>query len=96
MHRAMYGRMHAGRCLQDETDEVLKYWVSDPRFIGCSVDVLPLLDKRCSGKQTCELRGTDDELRSTRPCQSIPQMAFLEADYYCATGYRPICYYYCY
>lgn len=84
MNRAVYGRMKIGKCLEDERDMIARLG-SDPLFLGCSVDVLSLLDRRCSGKNHCELRGTDDELQDKGPCHASFK-SYLEATYECATG----------
>lgn len=84
MTKAVYGRTRIGKCLEDEDPDFSSTLLKDSRFLGCSVDVLSLFDERCSGRVECKVRGTDDELRSKKPCQIIPQMSFLEADYFCA------------
>ena len=72
--RAMYGRMRLGRCVE-----------MDLGHIGCSRDVLPIIDRRCSGKRVCEIRIPDAEFESTRPCLKELK-TFLEANYRCVTG----------
>ena len=54
MTSAEFGHMDGGLCI----DEV------DPRYRGCSDDVLPLFDKWCSGKQECYFDTRNDELKN--------------------------------
>ena len=52
MTSAQYGHMTGGQCIEEE----------DPRYRGCSNDVLPLFDKWCSGKQECRFDTSDKVL----------------------------------
>ena len=79
--QAFYGRSHAGRCTETETEEIAQ----NPRFFGCSADVTALLHTRCSGKKQCEVRIPDPELEKTEACASGLKM-FLEASYSCVEG----------
>jgi len=74
MRSARYGRMSLGRCVETEMGH-----------IGCHRDVLPLVDRRCSGRRRCELRVPDAELESTRPCLRELK-SYFEADYSCVPG----------
>jgi len=85
MKSAIYGRMKIGRCLLAEGRDLLDANINDPRFFGCSVDVLNILDKKCSGRNRCEIRGTDDDLERETPCHAALK-SYLEADYDCAVG----------
>ena len=71
---ARYGRMRAGRCASRSYGAV-----------GCSVDVLPYLAARCSGRHACHLVVPDRHLREMRPCP-IDFAAYLEAGYKCVPG----------
>ena len=74
MESARYGRMRAGRCVHS----------SD--FIGCDVDVLRLLDSRCSGQpHGCNVSVTDRQLRRLRPCPANVTW-HLYARYRCVQG----------
>jgi len=84
MNSAVYGRMRIGMCLQGEGN-LSAALGNGLDILGCSANVLPLLDRRCSGKSECELRGTDDDLERVRPCLAALK-SYLEADYECATG----------
>ena len=74
MERARYGRLKIGRCVE-----------IDLGHIGCFSDVLPLTDRRCSGKRVCEIRIPDAEFESTRPCLKELK-TYLEASYQCVAG----------
>ena len=52
MTSAEYGHMAGGSCIAAE----------DPRYRGCSNDVLSLFDKWCSGKQECHFDTSNKEL----------------------------------
>ena len=58
MTSAVYGRMRIGRCLENEGQQLLTALGHDPKYLGCSADVLLLMDKKCSGRNQCE-RGSD-------------------------------------
>ena len=74
METARYGRMRIGRCVKKSLG-----------FIGCHADVLPLIDRRCSGLPECEIRMPDAELDRTRPCLEELKTYF-EASYQCHEG----------
>jgi len=76
--------MRIGRCLESEGD--VSSLVKDPRLaLGCSVDVLPILDRRCSGRKQCIVRNTDEDLQNERPCHEALK-TYLEVDFDCLTG----------
>ena len=84
METARYGRMRLGRCVE-----------KDMGYVGCSVDVLDLLDSRCSGKTQCEFQTPDRELSKLQPCMK-ELTSYLEATYRCVKGellikYENIC-----
>ena len=74
MTEARYGRMALGRCVR-----------TDFGFLGCLSDVLAPLDKRCSGRQRCEVRIPDSALDNSQPCLG-DLTRYLEADYSCISG----------
>ena len=74
MTRAMYGRMRVGRCAAESMGH-----------IGCSGEVLPLLDRWCSGRQKCLVNVPNKDLDRTRPCPSELK-TYLEATYTCVRG----------
>ena len=75
MKQARYGRMHLGRCLGRE----------HYGYMGCSANVLSLLNSRCSGRQTCQISVSDATFADIHPCPSHLE-SFLEVSYDCATG----------
>src|SRR6218665_4217397 len=69
MKIATYGRMRVGRCITAEEIEEQKLLTgNNPRILGCSADVLPLLDQKCSGKTECDVRSSDIAAESIKPC----------------------------
>ena len=88
MTSAIYGRMRIGRCLANEGRDVLDIIRSNSRYVGCSVDVLHIMDRRCSGKQQCEVRPIDDQdLQKEQPCpEGWKNVIYLEAKYRCISG----------
>ena len=74
MTSARYGRMRLGRCVR-----------VDFGFIGCSTDVIQILDRQCSGRSECRLRIPDAEMDETRPCLN-DLTRYLSANYLCVPG----------
>lgn len=74
MQSARYGRMRFGRCMRE-----------DHGSVGCSADVLPYLDRLCSGRRTCQLVIPDATLHAIHPCPK-ELMPYLEASYSCVRG----------
>ena len=74
MQTARYGRMSLGRCVK-----------RDLGYLGCAVDVLDLLDSRCSGHSSCSMKIIDDALYQKHPCPD-DFTAYLEASYSCIKG----------
>ena len=74
MKVANYGRMRFGRCVKENHGN-----------IGCSSNVLPQLDRKCSGRHTCQLVIPDPMLHNIHPCpkELVP---YLEASYICLPG----------
>ena len=62
----------------------------DLGYIDCYTDVLTLLDRRCSGRRSCEVRIPDAEFEATGPCLKELK-TYLEVGYHCVRGTR-----YCY
>ena len=67
---AEYGRMQIGRCVSS---------------IGCSGNVLSILDKVCSGRQQCTLSIPHAELDASVSCEDELTM-YLAATYECLRG----------
>jgi len=82
VEKAIYGRRHIGKCI--ESEEVAKF-ADDPSILGCSADVVSLLDAKCSGKKKCEVPIPDADLEQTKPCLKGLKM-FLEVSYSCFEG----------
>jgi len=82
VEEAIYGRRHIGKCIEPE--EVAKF-ADDPTFLGCSANVVNLLDAKCSGKKQCEVPIPDADLEETKPCLKGLKM-FLEVSYTCFEG----------
>ena len=86
MNSAIYGRMRIGKCLELEQGELFSRNKNDPKYLGCFDDVIQIMDNRCSGKNTCEVRLTfDNDLQKVTPChQGLKN--YLEASYNCLAG----------
>jgi len=73
VEHAQYGRPHTGRCI-----------ARDYGYVGCSMSVLHLLDRICSGRRSCQL-----EVPSFRDIvQPCPRdlITFLDVTYHCVVG----------
>jgi len=79
--RAIYGRRRVGKCIKD-AEAALS---SDRRYIGCSANVLGILNAKCSGQKQCEIRIPDADLEQTEPCLPGLKM-YLEVSYNCVQG----------
>lgn len=86
MISANYGRMRIGRCVKAEEVDAHKAIVGDdPRYLGCSTDVLQKLDQKCTGRTDCEFRVYDIVDENMQPCFPGLKM-YLEASYTCING----------
>ena len=73
MEDAQYGRIKTGRCV-----------ARDYGYMGCSMSVLHLLDRTCSGRRWCEY--AVPKLRElVQPCPK-DLISYLEATYRCVAG----------
>jgi len=73
MEHAHYGRPHTGRCI-----------TRDYGYVGCSMSVVHLLDRICSGRRSCQLQvPTFRDL--VQPCPR-DLITFLDASYHCVIG----------
>ena len=84
MTSARWGRMKTGRCL-DVHPNVVAALGNDPMFLGCSADVLTLVDRKCSGRSECDIRIPHQDLDSVTPCYP-DQKSYLEASFTCVRG----------
>jgi len=80
---AIYGRPHVGKCITSE--DVYSEIADNPLYLGCSANVLHLLDSKCSGRQQCQVYIPDAELERTKPCLKDLKM-FLEVRHHCVEG----------
>ena len=76
MESAQYGRMRLGRCVKK---------IIGKEYVGCSEDVLSVLDDKCSGRRHCVVSVGAQELRDTNPCPGEVTW-HLEASYTCVKG----------
>jgi len=67
MTSARWGRMQTGRCLNIHPKR-LELNRNDPMFMGCSEDVLPLMDKKCSLRPACDVVVPNPDLDRITPC----------------------------
>ena len=74
MQMARYGRMSLGKCIK-----------IDLGYLGCVVDVLSVMDYKCSGRTSCSLNVDDDKLYQTKPCPT-DTTPHLQASYSCIKG----------
>ena len=57
----------------------------DLGYLGCVVDVLNIMDAKCSGRSSCSLNVDDDVLYKTHPCPA-DITPHLQASYSCIKG----------
>ena len=74
VRKALYGRMEIGRCVELNLG-----------YIGCHEDVIRIVDARCSGKRTCEIRVPDTELEQLHVCIRDLK-SYLSVSYMCLKG----------
>ena len=84
MTSARWGRMKTGRCLNIHP-KLMALNSNDPMFLGCSEDVLSLLDTKCSLKPSCDVLVPNPDLDKITPCYE-DQTRYLEASYTCVKG----------
>jgi len=71
---AQYGRLRIGRCVS-----------RDYGFLGCTADVVDMLDRTCSGRRRCEL--PVPRIRQlVQPCPK-DLTSYLDASYHCERGH---------
>lgn len=85
MKSAIYGRMRIGRCVTADEISALQKLEDTNSYLGCSADVLPILDRKCSGNNGCEVRISDISAEDIKPC--LPGLVvYLEVSYSCISG----------
>jgi len=72
--RAKYGRMREGRCM-----------TSAYGVVGCSTDVVRLLDSLCSGRRQCDVSVASLVDERHQPCP-LDFRSYLELSHKCVTG----------
>jgi len=87
---ARYGRMKVGRCV--EVEPGFESMLEDPRYLGCSTDVLELVSRQCSGRSVCQLRVNDQTFLNVDSCYTSLKM-YLEVAYICVSGELITCLY---
>jgi len=87
MLSARYGRMKIGRCITRNPG--FEPMLQDPRYLGCSADVLNVVSRFCSGRKECSLRVRDQNFDSIKPCYDTLKM-HLEAAFMCINGKRHV------
>jgi len=61
--------------------------VADLGYVGCSRDVLSVLDARCSGRRQCTMQVPDPDLAAIRPQPCLTELKlYLETSYRCQKG----------
>jgi len=87
LRSATYGRMRVGRCVKAE--EVAAHKArggDDPLYLGCSAEVLAILDQKCSGKAECDIRLSDIPDDKIQPCFPGLKM-YLEISFECISSW---------
>jgi len=74
--RARYGRMRINQCVSENFG-----------YVGCSIDVIDVLDRYCSGRRTCHVRVLDETFTETTPCHEDLNL-YLQVEYQCVRGTR--------
>ena len=86
MLSARYGRMKIGRCVKREPG--FESMLQNPRYLGCSADVLDIVSGQCSGRSECIFRIPNENFETVNPnCYDNLKM-HLEAAYMCVNGKR--------
>jgi len=73
INEAQYGRLRIGRCVS-----------RDYGFLGCTADVIDVLDRSCSGRRRCQLP-VPHVRQLVQPCPK-DLTSYLEVSYHCETG----------
>jgi len=71
---ARYGRMRINKCVSENFG-----------YVGCSIDVIDVLDAYCSGRRTCHVRVLDETFTESTPCHEDLNL-YLQVDYQCVRG----------
>lgn len=78
--------MRIGRCITSKEVDAHRLTLGDnQRYLGCSEDVLSLMDQKCSGKGDCDVRVIDMAHEIASPC--YPGLfGYLEVSHNCIVG----------
>ena len=76
MQSARYGHIQLGKCVDVDLGK-----------FGCFLDQLIVMDRLCSGQQTCDVQFVDSTMEGVLPCE-LPKafVRYLEASFVCTTG----------
>ena len=74
IQRARYGRMNLSKCVRENFG-----------YIGCSNDVIDIVDSHCSGRRGCSLRVLDENFMNMKPCHEDLKL-YLSVQYSCVEG----------
>ena len=74
MTHARYGRMRISKCVKENFG-----------YVGCSVNVLDIVDSHCSGRRSCSVRVLDDNFENMKPCHDDLK-SYLEVNFKCVKG----------
>ena len=80
MKSATLGRMRIGRCITAEEIDKLRF-----HYLGCSEDLLPFFDRKCSGQTNCEISHNDISAENNNPCPPGLNI-YLEVSYDCISS----------
>jgi len=59
---------HGNRSMSGHSSQLsVTVWKKNPLFLGCSENVLPLLDAKCSGRSECDVEIPDPDLDKLNP-----------------------------
>ena len=76
MQSARYGHIQMSKCIDVDTGS-----------LGCFLDQLGVMDKLCSGKQTCDVHFVDSDMEGEFPCELKKAFVrYLEASFTCRKG----------
>ena len=75
--------MKVGRCVKVE--QGFESMLEDPRYLGCSTNVLDVVSRHCSGRSECQLRVSDQTFDDVNSCYTSLKM-YLEVSYMCISG----------
>ena len=54
-------------------------------YVGCSNDVIDIVDSQCSGRRECSIRILDENFLHAKPCHDDLK-SYLQVNYHCVKG----------